>query len=67
MNNIIKNEKIILISIFTLLFILSSLLIYIMIKKDLRVEETGKRWINQPSVNEKPENSWPKVEIQTSK
>ncbi len=67
MNNIIKNEKIILISIFTLLFILSSLLIYIMIKKDLHVEETGKRWINQPSVNEKPENSWPKVEIQTSK
>jgi hypothetical protein len=67
MNNIIKNEKIILISIFTLLFILSSLLIYIMIEKDLRVEETGKRWINQPSVNEKPENSWPKVEIQTSK
>jgi len=67
MNNIIKNEKIILISIFTLLFILSSFLIYIMIKKDLQIEELGKKWISESRINQKPENSWPKVEIQTSK
>ncbi len=62
-----NNEKIILITIFTLFFALSASLIFMMIKKDLNVEETGRRWISEPSVNQKPENNWPKVEIQTSR
>lgn len=67
MYNFVKNEKIVLITIFILFSALSTGLIFIMIKKDLKTEESSKQWINEPVVSKKPENNWPKVEIQTSK
>jgi cell division protein FtsL len=62
-----KNEKVLLVTIFTLFFALSASLIFVMIKKDLKQEQEGRKWINEEVKNPKPENSWPRVEIQTSK
>ncbi len=62
--NIKKNEKSILITIFCLFFLLSSLLIFVMTKKDIQEKEAIQNRMQEP-VNNTPENIWPKVEIQT--
>jgi hypothetical protein len=36
-------------------------------KKSVKQEQEGRKWINEEVKNPKPENSWPRVEIQTSK
>lgn len=62
-----RNEKVLLLSIFSLFFIISALLMFVMIKKDLIRRNEGERRMSQPINSDRPENLWPKVEIQTSK
>lgn len=62
-----KSEKTTLIIIFTIFFLLAASLIYLMIKNDIKKEDAQKEKMSQPRVNNAPENSWPKVEIETRK
>lgn len=62
-----NNEKLLLTTIFLLFFVLSGVLMSVMIKKDLRKEEILKKSFQESVRNDKPENSWPKVEIEVRK
>lgn len=62
-----KAEKTLLITLFTIFFALSAGLMFLMIKKDIIGDLQGRMWLEKPLANQKPENNWPKVEIQTSK
>ncbi len=59
-----KSEKTVLITIFCLFFLLSSILIFVMIKKDVQEKELQESRMLTPQ-NSAPDNVWPKVEIQT--
>ena len=56
-----KKEKLNLIIIFSLFFLLSATLFYIMMKKDLHTEQIQRESINMEDT--RAENTWPKVEI----
>lgn len=60
------SEKKNLILIFAVLFVLSTSLIYLMIKKDLQEQENSKARLRD-NFQMKEENIWPKVEIETRK
>lgn len=60
-----KSEKTTLITIFTIFFLLSVSLIYLMIKKDMVTKENQEKRMQMPRENEKMLDAWPKVEIQT--
>lgn len=65
MLNHLKNEKATLIAIFTILFLLSSSLIYLMITKDLKSDGLREAKINESREIQRIEENWPKIEIQT--
>ena len=58
-----KKEKSLFLLIFTLFFLLSGSLLYLMIKKDVDEKDRQVARMAQPSTNNTPENVWPKVEI----
>lgn len=62
-----NNEKVLLTSIFLIFFILLGILMSVMIKKDLNLEENYKRKMQEGNFKNPPDNSWPKVKIEVRK
>lgn len=63
-----NNEKIVLTGTLSLIFLLSSVLFYVMITKDLKLEKKNEsRGYHPERVDERSENIWPKVEIDVRK
>jgi hypothetical protein len=61
-----KNEKVNLIIIFAIFFLLSGTLFYLMLKKDINQNDLNRKVMQEP-VDNGPDNVWPKVEIETRK
>lgn len=60
-----RNEKVTLITIFSLLFVLSATLTYLMIAKDIKEKEIAQEKFRRESKDNTPDNVWPEVIIQT--